>query len=178
MSGRELNMDVIEAIRKRRSIRQYLDKPVPDDVLKTILECGLLAPSAGNRQPWTFIVVKTKEVKDLLMAAAGNQPSLGQAPVVIVACVDPEVSGARYEDRGRTLYCIQDSAAAIENMMLAAVSFGLGTCWVGAFKETEVRKALSLPANLRPVAMFPLGYPDQERPPRELKPFEDVVWTK
>jgi nitroreductase len=171
-------MDVIEAIRKRRSIRQYLEKPIPEETLMTILECARIAPSAGNRQPWVFIVVKTKETKDLLMAAAGNQPALGQAPVVIVVCADPEVAGARYEDRGRTLYCIQDTAAAIENMMLAAVSLDLGTCWVGAFKETEARKALNLPPNLRPVAMFPLGYPDQERPPRELKPYEDVVWTR
>jgi nitroreductase len=125
-----------------------------------------------------FIVVKAKEIKDLLMGAAGNQPALGQAPVVVVVCTAPEVAGARYEDRGRTLYCIQDTAAAVENMMLAAVSFGLGTCWVGAYKETEVRKALNLPADLRPVAMFPLGYPNQERPPRELKPYEEVVWTR
>jgi nitroreductase len=171
-------MDVIEAIKKRRSIRQYLDKDVPEEALSTILECARLAPSAGNRQPWVFVVVKTKAVKDLLMAASGNQPSIGQAPVVIVVCADPEVSGARYEDRGRTLYCFQDTAAAIENMMLAAVSFGLGTCWVGAFKETEVRKALDLPHNLRPVAMFPLGYPAQERGPRDLRPCEETVWHR
>lgn len=171
-------MDVIEAIQKRRSIRQYLDKSVPEETLKTILECARVAPSGGNRQPWTFVVVKTKEVKDLLMAAAGNQPALGQAPVVIVVCADPEVAGARYEDRGRSLYCLQDTAAAIENMMLAAVSFGLGTCWVGAFKETEARNALNLPANLRPIAMFPLGYPNQERPTRDLRPYDEVIWTR
>lgn len=171
-------MDVIEAIKKRRSIRQYLEKEIPEETLGTILECARLAPSAGNRQPWTFIVVKTKAVRDLLMAAAGNQPALGQAPVVIVVCADPEVAGVRYEDRGRTLYCFQDTAAAIENMMLAAVSFGLGTCWVGSFKETEVRKALDLPPNLRPVAMFPIGYPNQERGPRDLRPHEDVVWVR
>jgi len=171
-------MDVIEAIKKRRSIRQYLDKEVPEEALSTILECARLAPSAGNRQPWVFVVVKTKAVKDQLMTASGNQPAIGQAPVVIVVCADPEVAGARYEDRGRTLYCIQDTAAAVENMMLAAVSFGLGTCWVGAFKETEVRKALDLPPNLRPVAMFPLGYPNQERGPRDLRPIEETVWYR
>jgi nitroreductase len=171
-------MDVIEAIQKRRSIRQYLDKEIPEETLKAILECARIAPSAGNRQPWVFVAVKTKATKDLLMAAAGNQPALGQAPVVVVVCADPEVAGARYEDRGRTLYCFQDTSAAIENMMLAAVSLGLGTCWVGAFKETEVRKALDLPSNLRPVAMFPLGYPNQERGPRDLRPYEEVVWTR
>lgn len=171
-------MDVIEAIKKRRSIRQYKSQEVPEDVLRTILDCARFAPSAGNRQPWTFVVVKTQEIRDQLVGAAGKQPMLGQAPVVIVICADLEVSGARYEDRGRTLYALQDTAAAIENMMLAAVSFGLGTCWIGAFKETEVRKILNLPVNLKPVAMMPLGYPDQERGPRDLRPYEEVVWVR
>jgi nitroreductase len=171
-------VDVIEAIKKRRSIRQYKEQPVPDDILDSILDCARVAPSAGNRQPWTFIVVKSQEIRDRLVEAAGKQPMLGKAPVVVVVCVDLEVSGARYEDRGRTLYAFQDTAAAIENMMLAAVSYGLATCWVGAFRETEVRKVLELPANLKPVAMMPLGYPDQERGPRDLKPREEVVWVR
>ncbi|MGI6667495.1 MAG: nitroreductase family protein [Bacillota bacterium] len=171
-------MDVIEAIKKRRSIRQYKAQEVPDDVLNSILDCARLAPSAGNRQPWTFVAVKTQEIRDQLVQAAGNQQMLGKAPVVIVVCADLEVSGARYEDRGRTLYAFQDTAAAIENMMLAAVSYGLGTCWVGSFRETEVRKILELPVNLKPVAMMPLGYPDQERGPRDLKPREEVVWVR
>lgn len=168
-------MDVIEAIKKRRSIRRYKDTPVPDDVLREILECARVAPSAGNRQPWVFYVVKSPEVKQKLVEASGNQVFVGQAPVVIVVCADPEVSASRYEDRGRTLYFIQDTAAAVQNILLAAVSFGLGTCWVGAFRETLVREALNLPANLRPVAMVPIGYPDQEREPRNLRPYETVV---
>jgi len=171
-------VDVIEAIKKRRSIRQYKAQEIPEDVLNSVLDCATLAPSAGNRQPWTFIVVKTKEIREQLVQAAGGQQFLAQAPVVIVVCADLEVSGARYEDRGRTLYAFQDTAAAIENMMLAAVSYGLGTCWVGAFRETEVRKILELPANLKPVAMIPMGYPDQERGPRDLRPREEVVWVR
>lgn len=171
-------MDVIEAIKKRRSIRQYLEKEIPEETLRTILECARIAPSAGNRQPWVFVVVKSKEIREQLMEAAGKQVSIVQAPVVIVVCADPEVAGARYEDRGRTLYCFQDTAAAVENIALAAASFDLGTCWIGAFRETDVRKALNLPFNLRPVAMVPIGYPNQERGPRELKPYEEVVWTR
>ena len=171
-------MDVIEAIKKRRSIRQYLDKEIPEETLRTILECARIAPSAGNRQPWVFVVVKSKEIREQLMEAAGKQVSIVQAPVVIVVCADPEVAGARYEDRGRTLYCFQDTAAAVENIVLAAASFDLGTCWIGAFKETDVRKALNLPFNLRPVAMVPIDYPNQERGPRDLKPYEEVVWTR
>lgn len=171
-------MEVLEAIRKRRSIRKYQDKPVPDDVLKAILDCARLAPSAGNRQPWVFVVVTKPEVKNKLVEASGNQAFLAQAPVVIVVCGDAEVSAARYEDRGRSLYFIQDTAAAVTNILLAATSFGLGTCWVGAFRETLVREVLDLPSNLRPLAMIPIGYPDQERGPRDLRPFEEVVWYR
>ncbi|HHX10776.1 MAG TPA: nitroreductase family protein [Firmicutes bacterium] len=168
-------MDVIEAIKKRRSIRRFKDKPIPEDVLRELLDCARVAPSAGNRQPWVFYVLKDPDIRQKLMEASGNQPHVGQAPVVIVVCADPEVSASRYDDRGRTLYFIQDTAAAVQNILLAAVSFGLGTCWIGAFRETMVRQALELPPNLRPVAMVPVGYPDQEREPRNLRPFEMVV---
>ncbi len=171
-------MDVIEAIKARRSIRRFQDKPVPEEAIRTIMESAVLAPSAGNRQPWAFVVVKSGDVKQKLVEASGNQVFLGQAPVVIVICGDAELSGARYEDRGRTLYFIQDTAAAATNIMLAAASLGLGTCWVGAFRESVVRKALELPANLRPLAMIPVGYPDQERGPRNLRPFGEVVWER
>jgi nitroreductase len=171
-------MDAIEAIRKRRSIRKYKDDAIPEELLSTILECGRLAPSAGNRQPWVFIVVRDSSVKDGLMKAAGNQPQVGQAPIVIVVCADPEISAARYDDRGRSLYVFQDTAAAVENMMIAATSFGLGTCWIGAFNETEARRVLDLPSRLRPVAMVSMGYPDQERGPRDLRPTQEVIWTR
>lgn len=171
-------MDVIEAIKKRRSIRKFKSTPVPDEMIQTILECGRLAPSAGNRQPWVFVVVKDQAIKDKLVEASGKQMFLGEAPVVIVVLSDAEISGARYEDRGRTLYYIQDAAAAATNMILAATSLGLATVWVGAFKESMVREALDLPSNLRPLTMIPVGYPDQERGPRDLRPFQEVVWFR
>lgn len=171
-------MDAIEAIKKRRSIRKFLDKEIPEEHLRAILECGRLAPSAGNRQPWVFIVVKDPNLKQKLVDAALNQTFIAGAPVVIVVCADPDLSGARYEDRGRTLYALQDTAAAVENMMIAATSLGLGTCWIGAFRETEVKKALEIPAHLKPVAIIPIGYPDQDRGPRDLRPEEEVVWYR
>lgn len=171
-------MNVVEAIKKRRSIRKFQDREVPDEVLKTLLECACLAPSAGNRQPWVFIAVRSPDLKARLVDAAMGQVFLAQAPVVVVVCADPEKCAYRYEDRGRTLYAFQDTASAMTNMILAATSFGLGTCWVGAFKETDVRSALELPPNLRPVALLPIGYPNQERGPRNLEPFEQVVWYR
>lgn len=171
-------MDVISAIKKRRSIRKFQDKAIPDDVLRSIMDCAILAPSAGNRQPWIFVVVKGSAVKEQLVEASGGQTFLAQAPVVVVVCADPEVSAKRYEDRGRSLYYIQDTAAAVTNILLAATSFDLGTCWVGAFKEGLVREALELPPNLRPVAMIPMGYPDEEREMRNSRPVENVVWER
>lgn len=168
-------MDVVQAIKKRRSIRRFKSEPIPEDVLKELLDCARVAPSAGNRQPWVFYVVKDPEIRQKLKEASGNQVQVGQAPVVIVVCADPEISAERYDDRGRTLYFIQDTAAAVQNILLAAVSFGLGTCWIGAFRESLVRQALDLPPNLRPVAMVTVGYPDQEPKPRNLRPFEDIV---
>ncbi len=171
-------MNVLEAIVKRRSIRKYQDKAVPEESLRKILECGVLAPSAGNRQPWVFYVVKNRDTKQALVEASGGQASLAQAPLAIVVCGDAELSAERYGDRGRSLYFLQDTAAAVMNILLAATSLGLGTCWIGAFNETEVREALELPANLRPLAVIPLGYPDEEREPRNFRPFDTIVVEK
>ncbi len=168
-------MDVIAAIKKRRSIRKFEKKSIPNDVLQQVMECAVLAPSAGNRQPWIFHVVKDQGIKQKLVKAAGGQTFLGDAPVVVVISGDPEVSAKRYGDRGRSLYYIQDTAAAVTNIILAATSFELGTCWVGAFRETLVSQALGLPENLRPLAMVPMGYPAEKREPRGLRPFAEIV---
>ncbi len=171
-------MDVVEAIKKRRSIREFNPKDVPKEAEAAILDCARVAASAGNRQPWAFVAVRSAEVKGALAEAAGNQAFVREAPLVIVACADPDRCGQRYEDRGRTLYVFQDTAAAVTNMMLAATSFGLGTCWVGAFRESQVKKILGLPPNLKPVALLPVGYPNQDRPPRELRPKEEVIFNR
>ncbi len=168
-------MDAIEAIGKRRSIRKYTAQEVSDEAVKTLLDCARMSASAGGRQPWVFVVVRSPEIKSALVEAAGKQAFIGTAPVVIVVCADPDRCGQRYEDRGRTLYVFQDTASAMTSMMLAATSLGLGTCWIGAFRESEVKRILDLPPNLKPVAMLPVGYPDQERPPRNLRPESEVV---
>ncbi len=142
------------------------------------MECGLKAPSAGNMQPWQFIIVKRPELKANLAEAAHGQKFVQDAPVVIVVLADPGRSAGRYGSRGSDLYCIQDTAAAVQNMLLAVVGFGLGACWVGAFDEQAAGRVLELPGHLRPVAMIPIGYP-KERPmprrPRQERPWEEVV---
>lgn len=169
---------LFEVIKKRRSERHFKPDPVPDDTVRHIMECGLKAPSAGNMQPWQFIIVKRPELKADLSKAALGQKFVEDAPVVIVVLADPGRSAGRYGNRGSDLYCIQDTAAAVQNMLLAVVGFGLGACWVGAFDEDAAGRVLELPGHLRPVAMIPIGYP-KERPtprrPRPERPWEEVV---
>ena len=171
-------MDVFECIVTRRSVRSYEKKDVPNELIGQILEAGVRAPSAGNLQPWEFIVVKDIEIKKELASAALRQRHVEEAPVVIVVCADPGKSAERYGERGKSLYCIQDTAAAVENMLLTANSLGLGTCWVGAFEEDEVRKILNIPQKLKPVALITVGFPrEYEKPTRTTRiPFENITY--
>lgn len=153
-----LTKDIMDAIRERRSIRRFTTDPVSDATLGRLLEAAHLAPSAGNRQPWFFYVVKSKEKRQQLVDAALGQRFLVEAPVNIVVCAEPQRSAQRYGERGASLYCLQDTAAAVQNILLAATAFGLATCWVGAFDESKVASVLNMPDTLRPVAIVPVGY--------------------
>ncbi len=155
-------MELYEAINERRSVRHFLDKDVEEGKILRILEAAIKAPSAGNLQPWEFVLVKEEKNKRDLANAALYQTFIYEAPAVIVVCADRERSASRYGFRGTELYCIQDTAAATMNLMLAAVAEGLGTCWVGAFHEEEVRKVINAPKNVRPVAIVPVGYPSRD----------------
>jgi nitroreductase len=166
--------DVIDAIKERMSVRRFKPDPVPEVTIGRLLDAARLAPSAGNMQPWFFVVVIKEDLRRQLAKAAG-QSFLAEAPVCIVVCADPERSASRYGQRGRELYCIQDTAAAIENILLAATGYGLGTCWVGAFDEEAAAGILELEQNLIPVALIPIGYPDQGKRPVPRRPLDEVV---
>lgn len=155
-------MEFFEVIEKRRSVRAFEKKDVPPEVVGRILQAAIRAPTAGNRQPWHFYVVRDKATQQALAEAARGQDFLSEAPVDIVVCADAEQSAGRYGDRGRELYCLQDTAAAAEHILLAAVALGLGSCWVGAFDEAEAARALRLPRHHRPVAILPIGTPARE----------------
>ena len=168
MMGVNGDLDVFEAIKKRRSVRAYAGERVSEEDVERLIEAARWAPSAGNGQPWEFVVVKDVETKRKLSEAALNQTFIEKAPVVIVVCADLNRSSRGYGSRGEHLYSLQDTAAATENILLAAQELGLATCWVGAFRENEVAKAVKAPRNLRPVAVVPVGYP-AERPVAPLK---------
>ena len=153
------DMDVYEAIHSRASVRDYTGEEVPQGAVERILSAAVRAPTAGNLQPWRFFVVRDRAVRRLLAGAALGQAFVERAPLVIVVCADLEVCARGYGSRGESLYSIQDTAAAVENILLCATAEGLGACWVGAFDEDMVCEALSLPGSLRPLAPIPLGRP-------------------
>jgi nitroreductase len=158
--GKESQMDLWEAIKERRSIRRYAQgRDVPPETVEQLLQAAIAAPSAGNCQPWHFVVVRDVETKQGLAQAAYGQQFVAQAPVVIVVCADPPRSASRYGRRGGELYCLQDTAAAAENILLGVTALGLGACWVGAFDEGAAAQVLDLPSHLRPVVLIPIGHP-------------------
>ena len=171
MEGRErcFKMDVFEAIKTRRSIRKFRPKPIPDEKLELILEAGRLAPSAGNRQPWLFIVVKDPERKRTLAQAADNQMFMADAGVIIAALGDSETSPRWFR---------QDPMIALEHMVLAATALGYGTCWIGAFNENEVKRILRIPERLTVIALLPISLPDEAPPPKPRKPLKKIFFPE
>ena len=158
-------MNVTKAIRARRSIRAYADKPVEAEKLEELLEAGRLAPSASNRQDWKFIVVQDGRTRQALVRVCRNQKFIGQAPVVIVAC---STNPNRLMPSGQPA-AATDLAIALDHMTLAAVELGLGTCWIGAFDAPAVAKLLNVPDDCAVVHILPLGYPAEAPPARPRK---------
>jgi nitroreductase len=171
----ERNMDTLEAITTRQSIRAFTDQDVSNDLVLTLLEVMIASPSAGNKQPWRIYVVRDEKVKRKLAIGAGDQDFIMEVPVVFVICRVPEESAARYRDRGRTFYSIQDTAAMTQNLLIAANALGLGTCWIGAFNDSAIAAALECPSGVLPVAIVPVGYPDESPPRRSRRPIDSVV---
>jgi nitroreductase len=155
----KLSMQTMDAIMARTSVREYKTDPITDKDLNDLMEAAINAPSSGNVQDWEFVVVKTPEGKSALAKAAFDQSFVSHAPCVIVVCSDMERIGNAYGNRGEELYSIQNTSAAIQNLMLAAWDKGIGSCWIGAFNEEAVKEAVILPANVRPLAIITLGYP-------------------
>jgi len=151
-------MDVVDCIEGRTSIRSFGPNPVENEVVEEGLRLANLAPSAGNLQARDFIIVRDVKTKKSLMRAALGQDYVANAPVVVVFCANMERI-KHYGERGQTLYCLQDVAAAVQNFMLYIHSKGLGSVWVGAFDEERAAETLGTPPHVRPVAIVPVGHP-------------------
>ncbi len=170
------DLSFLKLAEKRRSVRAYKPDAVPGDILAQVLEAGRLAPSACNKQPWRFIVVKDEQVRRALgMAYARDW--FWQAPVIIAVCITPDDAWTRPYD-GQN-YAMVDGAIALDHITLAAAEAGLGTCWIGAFDPAAAKETLNLPDHVAIVGMTPLGYPDVEPSPRprSRRPLAETVMT-
>ena len=164
-------MDVLQAIEKRRSVRVYEDKPIPEEKLRKILEAARLAPSARNCQDYQLVVVKNEKMRKKIASEATSESFIGAAPVIIVAvALDPE-----YIMPGGIPAHPVDLAIAVDHMTLVAVEEGLGSCWIGAFKQGRIKEILGIPDRYRVVVLLSLGYP-AESPKRKLrKPLKEII---
>jgi nitroreductase len=145
-------MDVFEAIQERKSIRTYQDKPIPREKIERLLEAGRLAPSARNSEPWHFITVMNVEKRKTL-SKGPYAKFIAQAPLAIVVCGDKKASSDWYA---------VDASLAVENIVLAAVNEGLGTCIVGSFTESNVKALLKIPSNFEVIVIISVGYPKEK----------------
>jgi nitroreductase len=164
-------MDFHEVVRKRCSVRAYRPDPVDDEKLRRVLEAGRLAPSAANRQPIHFYVIRDESLRQRLLEAYSQQ-WFADAPVIVCAC--HRSSEAWHRADGRS-YADVDLAIAMDHLILAATAEGLGTCWIGAFKPDVLREILSIPPELEPVALTPIGYPASEPTSTPRKPLDEIV---
>lgn len=164
----------LELAEKRRSVRAYKADAVPEELMQQVLEAGRLAPSACNKQPWRFIVVRGETGRRALGAAYARE-WFWKAPVVIAVCILPKEAWTRSYD-GQN-YAMVDGALAMDHMTLAAAEMGLGTCWIGAFDPAAAREILNLPDGVEIVGMTPLGFPDVEPSPRvrSRRPLGEIV---
>lgn len=160
-------MSVVDVILSRRSVRRYDEKKVPEEVLKKILNAGRQAPSAGNRQPWHFIVLTDGEIKEKLSHGRWNT-FVKDSAFTIVGC---GYIGDDYSRRWSTI----DTTIALQNMVIVAWALGVGSCWIGDFKEEEVKKLLNIPGDWKVIALVSFGYPAEQPGSKWKKPLEEIV---
>ena len=169
--------ETINSIMNRRSIRRYKTTPVDRETIETLFRAGMAAPSASNRQPWELIVVTDRSMLDRLAEAHPYARMLLQAPVCIIVCGNRE---RFYPEPEVKDYWAQDCSAVTENILVAAQSLGLGTCWCGVFPRKErvaaVSKLLGLPEGVLPLNLIAVGHPDDDPPVKDKWRPDRVHW--
>lgn len=164
-------MQVRDAIKARRSIRKFQNKQIPKEKLDKILDSGRLAPSASNRQAWKFVIVQDSVIRKKLAIASRNQIFVGEASAIIIAVsLNPDY----VMSCGVPSYAV-DISTALDHMMLSAVEEGLGTCWIGAFNQQNVKDILCIPDDYKVVALLPIGYPAENPEPRPRKSLNQII---
>jgi nitroreductase len=157
MGGVEMNLDIIH---KRRSIRRYSNRPVAPELVNELLRAAMSAPSAGNEQPWQFVVISNRDILDRIPALHPHAGMTKEAQVAILVCGDLD----REKHQG---FWVQDCSAATENLLLAAAGLGLGAVWCGVHprqdREEGLRLLLGIPHRIVPFALVPIGWPAEEK---------------
>lgn len=152
-------MEFDDVIRQRTSIRSYEPIPVDDSLIQNILENARLSPSWMNRQCWHFVIITDKMIIQEIAKTGIINRWLKQAPVIIIACADPHLSGENNE----IPYYAVDTAIAMQHLILSATNVGLGTCWIGSFDERKIKNLLEIPPRIRIIALTPLGHPKDKK---------------
>jgi len=166
-------MSVLRVIKERRSVRRYKADPIPEDVLHRVLDAARFSPSGKNLQPWKFILVQDESLKQRLAEASVRQFFIAEAPIVVVACGFPDRCYSRMGNYMKSWPV--DVAIAVEHLMLQAQEEGLGTCWIGAFEEEDVKSVLDVPEEVRVLALTPLGYPAENPVSRGRKSIDEII---
>lgn len=167
-------MEFEDLIERRRSIRRFRPAPVPEEALDRILHAANRAPSAGNRQAYKIVVIRSDEMKARLARAAYGQDFIEDAPLVLLFLTDPMRSTSRYGRRGE-FYAVQDATIACTFAHLMASDLGLGSVWIGAFNDGEVARCVGAPQDMRPIAILPIGWPAEEPAPTRRRDLGDMV---
>lgn len=175
--------ELMDIIKKRRSVRAYLDKPVEDEKIREIIEAARLAPSSHNSQCWRFVVTKGDVKEQIVKKALGGiiipNKWAKSAPVIIVACAEMSLITHKIGAGIKGIeYHLLDIGIAAEHLVLRATELGLGTCWIGWFNEKAVREILNIPRSIRIVALVTLGYPkgDLEEQKKERLEITDILF--
>ncbi len=169
-------------MKARHSVRTFTDQPVEDEKITAVLDSARLAPSARNSQPWRYVVVKDKAMRERIADAGRLNAWVKNAPVLVIACADPRED---MNNNGMDYYML-DVGISMEHLVLRATELGLGTCWLAGYDEVKVRAALGIPDTIRAVAMTPLGYATEKPGLRDRlaktvvgsknrKPLEEIV---
>ena len=194
-------MDILDIIKKRKSVRKFKSTPVPEGVIAEMLEAARHAPSPGNSQGYCFGIIRDKALITRLAEAAGNQMWIAGAPMVVACCGDISWDIARqpedefglkvnklrfgeafvrymadYPDRDACMKLFENGAPALpaQYMFLVAVKHGLGACFVGYLDVDRASKILGLPGHIKCLYLLPMGYPDEDRPAKEKKSAEEI----
>ena len=160
-------MSLVDVVSSRRSIRRYEKREIPKDVLDKILEAGRQAPSAANRQPFHFIVITNQELRKELSRGLFNR-FIQDSAITVVGCANTsEILTAKW--------AVVDTSIALQNMVIEAWTLGIGSCWIGDFKEDNVKQLLEIPDRWKVVALVSFGYPAEQPQPRKKKPIEELI---